>query len=75
MPTSDLEVKSRRTLRSKRLRALLWIAARGKCQICGHPLGEDWHADHIVAWCKSRRTNVHEMQALCRRCNLKKGAS
>ncbi len=64
-----------RTLRSKRQRALLWYAADGKCQRCGEPLGEDWEADHIVPWKETRRTNVHEMQALCQECNRKKGAT
>lgn len=62
-----------RTLRSKRLRAALYHAANGKCQLCGCELGEDWHADHIVPWVLTRRTNVHEMQALCPACNLSKG--
>ena len=67
--------KEPRSLRSKKLRAALWIHANGKCQICGCDLGEDWHADHIVPWCVTKRTNVHEMQALCPSCNLKKGST
>ncbi len=63
-----------RTLRSKRLRALLWCAADGKCQMCDGPLGEDWEADHIEPWAKTHRTNIFEMQALCFACNRKKGA-
>lgn len=39
------------------------------------PLPDDWHADHVVPWVVSRRTNVHEMQALCPECNLRKGDS
>jgi 5-methylcytosine-specific restriction endonuclease McrA len=66
--------KTQRTLRSKRLRAALWIAANGKCQICGCDLPDDWHADHIVPWTRSQRTNVHDMQALCPKCNHAKGA-
>ena len=62
-----------RTLRSKRDRALLWLDSDGKCANCGAELGEDWHADHIVPWKRTRRTNVHEMQPLCRICNLAKG--
>lgn len=62
-----------RTLRSKRQRALLWYAADGKCQRCGGLLGDDWEADHIVPWVKTQRTNLFEMQALCRKCNRKKG--
>ncbi len=63
-----------RTLRSKSDRALLWYAASGMCQLCGHPLGDDWQADHILPWTATHRTNVHEMQALCANCNRKKGA-
>jgi len=64
-----------RTLRSKKLRTALWFAADGKCQRCGKQLDpENWHADHVVPWSKTRRTNVHEMQALCPDCNLRKGS-
>lgn len=65
--------KEARTLRSKRHRALLWYVADGRCQRCQAPLPDAWHADHIVPWCQSQRTNVHEMQALCPQCNLLKG--
>lgn len=61
-----------RSLRSKRLRSVLYRAANGKCLICGCELPHNWHADHIVPWSVSKRTNVHEMQALCPKCNLKK---
>lgn len=65
-----------RTLRSKKLRYLLFKDANGKCQICGETLDpNDWHADHIIPYSVSKRTNVHEMQALCPACNLKKGKS
>jgi len=64
-----------RSLRSKRLRSVLFRAADGRCQICGCELTEAWHADHIVPWVVSKRTNVHEMQALCPECNLRKGIS
>lgn len=62
-----------RTLRSKKLRWLLWQAADGKCQMCGCELPDDWHADHVVPWRISKTTNVHDMQALCPACNLQKG--
>lgn len=63
-----------RTLRSKKLRTLLYYSQNGKCAMCGRDLPENWHADHITPWSKSHRTNVHEMQALCPECNEKKGA-
>src|SRR6266571_1754655 len=62
----------RRSLSSKRERAALWLAAKGKCQWCGEPLGQRWEADHTLAFKWTGRTNVHEMQALCRRCNRRK---
>jgi 5-methylcytosine-specific restriction endonuclease McrA len=66
-------VSEPRTLRSKAKRALLWRAAGGVCQRCGRALGDHWEADHIVPWRLTHRTNLHEMQALCRACNGAKG--
>jgi 5-methylcytosine-specific restriction endonuclease McrA len=64
-----------RCLRSRKLRRLLWAASGGKCSMCGKDLTEhDLQADHIKPWCKTKRTNVCEMQALCRECNAKKGS-
>lgn len=63
-----------RLLRSKRLRAVLWYAADGKCQCCGINLPPNWHADHIIPYSKTQTTNVHDMQALCPQCNLRKGS-
>lgn len=62
-----------RTLRNKKLRAALYAAYDGKCAICGDPLPDDWHADHIVPWVVSQRTNLFEMQPLCPKCNQRKG--
>lgn len=67
--------KEPRTLRSKKLRAILWYHANGKCQLCGCDLDPaNWHADHKEAWCRAKTTNVHDMQALCPLCNLTKGS-
>lgn len=66
--------KHNRTLRKQKFRDLLWLAADGKCQICGCDLGDNWEADHIVPWKETQRTNLFEMQALCKTCNRKKGA-
>jgi superfamily II DNA or RNA helicase len=63
-----------RFLRSKRLRALLWYTAGGKCQRCGCDLPDDFAADHIIPYSVSKRTNFHEMQVLCHKCNREKGA-
>jgi hypothetical protein len=54
-------------------RAILNIAADGKCESCGKPLQADWHADHITPYSKTGTTHIHNGQALCQECNLKKG--
>lgn len=64
-----------RTLRSKPLRNALFIAAGGRCSICSEPLGDVFHADHIEPWRLTKTTNLHQMQATCPACNLKKGAN
>jgi len=64
----------RRCLTSKRERYILLKHFNGKCAKCGVEVGANFHADHIVPFSKTGRTNVHEMQVLCARCNLKKGA-
>ena len=66
--------KGDRFLRSAELRNILYEAAGGRCQMCGVDLEEGWHADHIVPWSANQNTNVHQMQALCPTCNVRKGA-
>ena len=64
-----------RTLRSKKFRYMLFMHQDGKCAICGCELDpNNWHADHTVPYVITKRTNVHEMQALCPHCNLTKGS-
>lgn len=60
-----------RTLRSKKLRALLYYSQDGKCAICGNDLPEDWHADHVVPWVVTHDTNVHDMEATVSQNNIK----
>jgi hypothetical protein len=64
-----------RRLRSKADRIALWLAAGGRCQLCGRELLPGWHADHVEPWNVTRRTNVFEMQALCPTCNGRKGSA
>lgn len=64
---------ARRTLRSARLRAMLWLAWNGKCALCGEDLDETWEADHVDPYRNTGRTNVHEMQPTHRKCNREKG--
>lgn len=62
-----------RYLRSNRLRSVLYRVANGRCQHCGNELGPSWHADHIVPFSKGGKTVLGNMQALCGRCNMRKG--
>jgi len=62
-----------RMLRSSRKRKLLWASTGGKCKRCGAKIDASFHADHIVPYRISGRTNVHEMQPYCAKCNLEKG--
>ena len=66
---------SGRSLRARRLRSALYLATNGHCAGCGAPLASGWHADHVTPWSRTRHTNVHEMQALCPTCNLRKGTT
>lgn len=54
--------------------AVLFLAADGRCQRCGRPLESGWHADHIIPFSAGGKTDITNGQALCPKCNLKKGA-
>ncbi len=58
---------------NKRQKQYLFLAANGKCKICGDPLTEDWHGDHITPYSKGGDTTIFNGQALCSNCNLTKG--
>lgn len=58
---------------SKAERTVLYVAADGKSELSGEPLGQDWHADHIIPWSKGGVTDLANSQALTRTENLKKG--
>lgn len=47
----------------------------GKCAICGKPFDlRVMHADHVTPWVQGGKTNIENLQMLCRDCNLHKGA-
>ena len=58
-----------RFLTSARGRNFLYWSQKEKCARCGEDLGEDWEAHHIERYGITKRTNVHEMEALCVRCH------
>lgn len=59
---------------TRRQHNALFAAASGKCEICGTPLQDEWHADHIDPYSKGGQTELINGQALCPDCNLKKGS-
>lgn len=66
-----------RRLFNKTERAVLYLAADGKCSNpqCATNLGPGWHGDHVQAWVNGGPTDLINGQALCPDCNLKKGRS
>jgi superfamily II DNA or RNA helicase len=60
---------------SRRQKNALFVAAFGKCEMCGNDLPPGWHADHIVPYIKNGNTSLINGRALCPLCNLKKGSS
>lgn len=54
-------------------RVALFLAAAGKCSLCGIDLERSWHADHMHPYSKDGATDVVNGQALCATCNLTKG--
>ena len=63
----------KRRFDQKQKEALYWIAD-GACESCGVSLPKDWHADHIHPYTLGGQTDVINGQALCPKCNLRKGA-
>ena len=55
-------------------RVALFLAAQGRCNVCGAPLEPGWHGDHVKPASAGGATEPANGQALCPRCNLEKGA-
>ena len=54
-------------------RRYLYLLAGGHCEKCGVDLTREFHGDHRQAFSKGGETALHNGQALCPQCNLKKG--
>ena len=63
----------RRLFNQQQKQALYWMA-EGRCENCGIPLPNNWHADHIQPHAEGGLTDVSNGQALCPKCNLEKGS-
>jgi 5-methylcytosine-specific restriction endonuclease McrA len=55
-------------------RVALFLAAQGRCAVCGERLRPGWHADHVRPVRAGGGTEPANGQALCPRCNLGKGS-
>ena len=65
---------TQRTLRCVRARNRKRREQGQKCAVCGDVLTDDnVELDHVVPYRTTKTTNPHDMQALCRACNRKKG--
>lgn len=54
-------------------RVALFLAAKGRCVMCGVELTKGWHADHIIPWSAGGPTETTNGAALCPSCNMRKG--
>lgn len=50
------------------------VRQRGKCAVCGNPLKYGVHIDHVVPVSRGGTSDPANLQALCPKCNLSKGA-
>lgn len=64
----------RRRRFNKTERAALYWLADERCEECGAPLANGFHADHTISYVSGGETDVINGRALCATCNLKKGA-
>ncbi len=59
---------------SKRQKRILQFLSANICNICGKKLNKIFHADHIKPYSKGGETILKNGQALCVKCNTKKGS-
>lgn len=67
------EKKVKKRFFSRRQRVTLFLVSQGICGLCQETLPDGWHADHLVAFSNGGETETRNGQALCAKCNLKKG--
>ena len=59
---------------SPRQKRIMQLRQGNLCAMCGDPLPQTFHGDHRKAHSKGGLTTVQNGQALCPKCNLKKGS-
>lgn len=70
------EAKKQRDLMTPSLRKKIMKRDHYTCRYCGKymPNGDDIHIDHIIPIAKGGKTIESNLQVLCQKCNLQKGA-
>ena len=58
---------------SKRQKRIMKLMSGNLCENCGVELKGNFHADHKIPFSKDGQTILKNAQALCQKCNLKKG--
>ena len=59
---------------TKRQKRILKLMSGNICEDCGVKLNGNFHADHIFPYSRGGKTILKNAQALCEKCNLKKGS-
>ena len=59
---------------SKRQKRIMKLISGNLCENCGIELKGKFHADHKIPFSKNGETIFKNAQALCQKCNLKKGS-
>lgn len=70
-PPGGRDRRRRLTLEERRELAL---RSDGRCGRCGEPLGDDWHAAHLISWTHGGATTLDNSEPWCKRCNLELGS-
>ena len=73
--SAHLKKKPFRKQLSEESKKELWQSQKGKCNICGCALGEDYseiHVDHIIPWVLVGDELSNNYQYLCKTCNTRK---
>ena len=65
----------KKRLFSKRQKKILKLTSGNICENCGLNLKGNFQADHVIPYSKGGKTILNNAQALCAKCNLKKGDS